>query len=50
MFSAAKDGEALYNQQKQHLELIVALIISKVAVQRGLIYSREKKGNKMQGR
>ena len=28
MFSAAKDGEALYSQQKQDLELIVALIIS----------------------
>ena len=27
-FSAAKDGEALYSQQKQDLELIVALIIS----------------------
>ena len=28
MLSAAKDGEALYSQQKQDLELIVALIIS----------------------
>ena len=28
MFSAAKDGEALYSQQKQDLEPIVALIIS----------------------
>ena len=28
MFSAAKDGEALYSQQKQDLELIVALTIS----------------------
>ena len=28
MFPAAKDGEALYSQQKQDLEPIVALIIS----------------------
>ena len=28
IFSATKDGEALYIQQKQDLELIVALIIS----------------------
>ena len=28
MFSAAKDGEALYSQQKQDVELIVAQIIS----------------------
>ena len=28
MFYAAKDGEALYSQQNQDLELIVALIIS----------------------
>ena len=28
IFSAAKDGEALYSQQKQDVELIVALIIS----------------------
>ena len=28
IFSAAKGGEALYSQQKQDLELIVALIIS----------------------
>ena len=28
MFFAAKDGEALYSQQKQDLELIVAQIIS----------------------
>ena len=27
IFSAAKDGEALYSQQKQDLELTVALII-----------------------
>ena len=28
LFFAAKDGEALYSQQKQDLELIVAQIIS----------------------
>ena len=31
IFFAAKDGEALYNQQKQDLELIVAQIMNSFA-------------------
>ena len=37
MFIAAKDGEALYNQQKQDLELIVAQIMSSLLQNSGLI-------------
>ena len=36
MFFAAKDGEALYNQQKQDLELTVAQIISSLEQNSGL--------------
>jgi len=36
MFIAAKDGEALYNQQKQDLELTVAQIISSLLQNSGL--------------
>ena len=32
IFFAAKDGEALYNQQKQDWELIVAQIMSQIAM------------------
>ena len=35
-FFAAKDGEALYNQQKQALELIVAQIMSSLLQNSGL--------------
>ena len=35
-FFAAKDGEALYNQQKQDLELTVAQIISSLEQNSGL--------------
>ena len=36
MFFASKDGEALYSQQKQDLELTVAQIISSVLQNSGL--------------
>jgi len=36
MFFAAKDGEALYSQQKQDLELTVAQIISSLLQNSGL--------------
>ena len=36
MFFAAKDGEALYSQQKQDLELTVAQIISSLLQSSGL--------------
>ena len=36
IFFAVKDGEALYSQQKQALELIVAHIISSVLQNLGL--------------
>ena len=36
MFFAAKDGEALYSQQKQDLELTVAQIISSLLHNSGL--------------
>ena len=35
-FFAAKDGEALYSQQKQDLELIVAQIMSSLLQNSGL--------------
>ena len=37
IFFAAKDGEALYSQQKQDLEPSVAQIISSLAQHSGLI-------------
>ena len=36
IFFAAKDGEALYSQQKQNLELTVAQIISSLSQNSGL--------------
>ena len=36
VFFAAKDGEALYSQQKQNLELIVAQIMSSLLQNSGL--------------
>ena len=33
IFFAAEDGEALYSQQKQYLELTVAQLISKIQAQ-----------------
>ena len=36
IFFAAKDGEALYSQQKQDLELIVAQIINSLLQNSGL--------------
>ena len=33
LFFAAKDGEALYSQQKQYLELTMPQIISKIQAQ-----------------
>ena len=36
IFFAAKDGEALYNQQKQNLELIMAQIMSSLVQNSGL--------------
>ena len=36
MFFAAKDGEALYSQQKQNLELTVAHIMSSLLQNSGL--------------
>ena len=36
MFFAAKDGEALYGQQKQNLELTVAQIMSSLLQNSGL--------------
>ena len=36
IFSAAKDGEALYNQQKQDLELTVVQIMSSLLQNSGL--------------
>jgi len=41
MFFAAKDGEALYFQEKQDLELIVAQIMSSLLQNSGLNWSRE---------
>ena len=41
MFFAAKDGEALYFQEKQDLELIVAQIMSSLLQNSGLNLSRE---------
>ena len=37
IYSAAQDGEALYSQQKQDLELIVAEIISSLLQNSGLL-------------
>ena len=42
MFFAAKDGEALYSQQKQDLELTVAQIISSLLQNSGL-FNKEGK-------
>ena len=36
MFFAAEDGEALYSQQKQDLELIVVQIVSSLLQSSGL--------------
>ena len=43
MFIAAKDGEALYNQQKQDLELTVAQIISSLLQNSGLNWRKYEK-------
>ena len=51
LFFAAKDGEALYSQQKQDQELTVAQIMnSKMAVWGGLTNSCEKKRSEKQRR
>ena len=43
MFFAAKDGEALYSQQKQDLELPVAQIMSSLLENSGLNERKEGK-------
>ena len=43
MFFAAKDGEALYSQQKQDLELTVAQIISSLLQNSGLNWRKQGK-------
>ena len=51
IFIAAKDGEALYSQQKQDQDLTVAQIMnSKTAVWGGLTNSCEKKRSEKQRR
>ena len=51
IFFAAKDGEALYSQQKQDQDLTVAQIMnSKTAVWGGLTNSCEKKRSEKQRR
>ena len=40
IFFAAEDGEALYSQQKQNLELIVVQIMSSLMQNSGLSWSK----------
>ena len=42
IFFAAKDGEALYSQQKQDQELTVAQIMMYKDVQSGIVYNGKK--------
>ena len=43
MFCAAEDGEALYSQQKQDLELIVVQIVSSLLQSSGLNWIKWEK-------